>query len=299
MYSTDMSNAAVTMNCAMRTLIVLMLLVTSCTKKSQDLWYIANLQIYEDNLHNSALAIKKNEINTILVNSLKRYPRFVLLESQQKVPSGQSSLRCAFKIRQVKQNAKKNLTNPDPQIQTEVQVQMEIRIINSPDSWNSEGSGKTLTIATEQAVQGLVIQLETLGKTDSQLIEDLTSNDVRVRDAAVRMLAERKSSLALPALIKTLKDENRLVAMHAVGAIHAIGGKQAVAALTEMPESKDPQFLLALVELVASLGGGDAKAFLFTLASGHPQDAVREAARDALKRLDNLGSSRPAHHPAP
>jgi HEAT repeat protein len=52
-----------------------------------------------------------------------------------------------------------------------------------------------------------------------------------------------------------------------------------------MSQTRDPQFVIALVDVVSQLGGKDAEAFLFTLASGHPDEAVRRSAQEADARL--------------
>ena len=80
-----------------------------------------------------------------------------------------------------------------------------------------------LQVALEDAARGLAWQLESRRKTDDELVRDLADPDPRVRDYAVRSLADRRSPAVVPQLIARLEDDNPAVALRAVGALVAIG----------------------------------------------------------------------------
>ena len=142
-----------------------------------------------------------------------------------------------------------------------------------------------LQVALEDAARGLAWQLESRRKTDQELVRDLSDLDPRVRDYAVRSLADRRSPAVVPQLIARLEDDNPAVALRAVGALVAIGDRRAVEPLIEMTRKRPPQLVAQVLYALASLGGPTAEAFLYTLESGAPDDEVRHAATDALAEL--------------
>src|SRR5438045_6185140 len=81
--------------------------------------------------------------------------------------------------------------------------------------------------ALHDAVTGLAAQLDARGKTDDALLKDLSSADARVRDYAIRVLADRRSPAAVPQLIARLQDANPEVARRAAGALIALGDRRA------------------------------------------------------------------------
>ncbi len=85
-----------------------------------------------------------------------------------------------------------------------------------------------LDAALREAVLALRDQIDARSKTDAQLIADLSSQDVRVRDYAIRVLADRRSPAAVPQLIARLQDSNPDVARRAAGALIAVGDRRAV-----------------------------------------------------------------------
>jgi len=131
---------------------------------------------------------------------------------------------------------------------------------------------------------------------------DLQDPDARVRDYAIRALADRRSVEVVPQLVGRLNDENPAVALRAVGALVAIGDRRAVDPLIEMTRKRPPQVVTQVLYALASLGGPTAEAFLYTLESGATDDEVRRAATDALaelRRKRDESSARDLHPPRP
>jgi len=142
-----------------------------------------------------------------------------------------------------------------------------------------------LDAALRDAVAGLVAQIDARGKSDEALLRDLTASDARVRDYAIRVLADRRSPAAVPQLIARLQDPTPEVARRAAGALIAIGDRRAVTPLIEMTRHRRSEDVGPILYAIASLGGPEAEAFLFTLESGAPDEETRRAAKGAYEDL--------------
>ena len=142
-----------------------------------------------------------------------------------------------------------------------------------------------LDAALRDAVAALGTQLDARGKTDDELIRDLTVSDPRLRDYAIRVLADRRSPAAVPQLIARLQDPTPEVARRAAGALIAIGDRRAVTPLIEMTRHRRAEDVGPILYAIASLGGPEAEAFLFTLESGAPDEETRRAAKGAYQDL--------------
>jgi hypothetical protein len=127
--------------------------------------------------------------------------------------------------------------------------------------------------------------------SDADLVASLKSNDERLQLFAVQRLGERKAQLKNMALIALMDEKTKPeLALRAIGALIAIGDPAAAEPMIELARNKDPQFVLQVVFALGSLGGPTAEGYLVTLASGHPVEAVRRGAEDALAEL---GRKRP------
>lgn len=136
--------------------------------------------------------------------------------------------------------------------------------------------------ASRKAASALALGLAEVGKPDAELIRDLEAGDARLRDHAVRVLAARKSPAAVPALVARLRDPDPEVVERAVGALAEIRDPRAVEPLIELTQRREGPFVAQLVRIIGDIGGSEAEAFLGTLAAGHPEAVVRDAAREAL-----------------
>lgn len=143
----------------------------------------------------------------------------------------------------------------------------------------------SLDAALHEAVVALNYQIESRRKSDTALVADLSSPDPRLRDYAIRVLADRRSPAAVPSLVLRLQDDNEDVARRAVGALVAIGDRRAVRPLIDITRKRRPEQVRPILYALGSLGGPEAEAFLYTLESGSPDEEVRRAAHDAFADL--------------
>jgi HEAT repeats len=144
---------------------------------------------------------------------------------------------------------------------------------------------RAATAALERAVGGFSVQLAAEHKRTPELVKDLSSPEARVRDHAVRVLADRGEREAVPALMARLRDPDPEVAERAVGALAQLRDARAVPALIDLAHHRDGPYVANLAHVVGDIGGADAKAWLLTMASGHPDEVVRGAAREALTEM--------------
>jgi HEAT repeat protein len=107
-----------------------------------------------------------------------------------------------------------------------------------------------------------------------------------VRDHAIRVLADRGERHAVPPLIARLRDPDPEVSELALGALAQLRDERASLAIIDLAHHRDPAFTAQIARILGDIGGEDARAWLLTMSSGHPDIAVRNAAREALADLD-------------
>ncbi len=139
--------------------------------------------------------------------------------------------------------------------------------------------------AAADAARGLALGFAAEAKPLDALLADLGAGDARVRDHAIRVLADRRSPEAVPALLERLRDGDPEIVQRAVGALAQIGDRRAVGPLIEVAQGGDPALTARVARIVGDIGGPEAEGYLLTLEAGHPDPAVRRAAREALADL--------------
>ncbi len=141
---------------------------------------------------------------------------------------------------------------------------------------------RALAGAARRAAADLMLGIAESAKVNHEVIADLDSGDSRVRDYAVRVLADRKNPAAVPALIARLRDPDPELVERAVGALDELRDPRAVEPLIELSHRREGPFVAQLARIIGDIGGPEAEAYLLTLASGHPEPIVRKAAGQAL-----------------
>jgi hypothetical protein len=223
--------------------------------------------------------------------------------------SGKFALRPRGARIRVEVEHARRLPGPADRDQAEVMVSLELQADADGDRLLAEGLGRQLgdaegelrVTAFEGALRGavkdaslaLAYQLDARKKSDAELIADLAANDPRVRDHAVRVLADRRNPAAVPNLVARLNDESPVVVLRAIGALVAIGDRRAVRPLIELTRKRPPQIVAQILYALGSLGGAEAESFLYTLESGAAEEEVRRAAAEAFADLHRKQSDAP------
>lgn len=142
-----------------------------------------------------------------------------------------------------------------------------------------------VTQAAQRAAEGIALAIAAEDKPAAELLADLGAKDGRVREQAIRVLGERRSRAAVPALIGRLKEEDPRLVQRVIAALAQIGDERAVPALIEASRGGDAALTARLVRYIGDIGGTEAEGYLLTLESGHPDRRVRKAAREALDEM--------------
>jgi HEAT repeat protein len=161
---------------------------------------------------------------------------------------------------------------------------------SAPIAGGPQGLRAALEQATTSALQVVVAsfsaQLAAEQKRKSELVKDLGSSQAGVREHAMRVLADRGERDAVPALIARLRDRDPEIRERAVGALAQLRDQRAVGPLIELVHRRDAQYVAQMALIIGDIGGPEARAWLLTMSSGHPDQAVRRAAHEALTEMD-------------
>ena len=121
------------------------------------------------------------------------------------------------------------------------------------------------------------------------------------REAAADVLVDRGVRAVIPALIQELQCPEDSVRLKAIGELVELKAKSAAPALIELAERRrpmgvDPRLQVQIIYALGSIGGRDAQAYLYTMASGHPDPRIRQAAQEATHQLEH-DHAQPPHTP--
>ncbi len=154
--------------------------------------------------------------------------------------------------------------------------------------------------ATVRAVEGVLDDIagnagalvKASGQSDEELVKTLEATapndggtELRAKSFAVKVLADRKNPAAVPSLLEQLKDEDPDEVRAAIGLLVELKDPRAAAAMIDASHARDNLFQRDVVFALGALGGEEAEAYLFTMAQGHDEPAIRAAAQQALDEL--------------
>lgn len=229
---------------------------------------------------------------------LESAARAAFTEAGFKLGDGKRSTRARVDVLAVR------FVPPDRRVglpRVEVAIELELSPVDpaGPEGTREVGTGsaplgeggpggaarEALALAARRAAEALAIGYAAEMKPIDQLLAELDAPDARVRDQAARVLAERKSTAAVPSLIERLRDGDPEVVSRAIGALAQIGDVRAVDPLIEVSYGAEPGFAARVARIIGDIGGKEAESYLLTLESGHPDAAVRQSAREALAEL--------------
>ena len=116
------------------------------------------------------------------------------------------------------------------------------------------------------------------------LVADLAAEDARVREQAIRVLAEQRARAAVPALIERLRLEEPRLGHRIVAALAQIGDERAVPALIELSRGSDPALTTRLVRFIGDIGGAEAEGVPPHARVGAPRAAGAEGGARGARR---------------
>lgn len=179
----------------------------------------------------------------------------------------------------------------------------------APPPPDHEGQATAMRVAFAQSMDrasaGLLRAVVTADRSSDALRAELSSPDAGVREAAADVLVDRHDAAAIPVLEAELGDDDDHVKMKAIGELVELRASQAVPRLIDLAQSSDPRLgteprlQMQIIYALGAIGGTEAEAYLYTIASGHPDEMVRNAAREASAELARARSPAPAKVPAP
>ena len=111
---------------------------------------------------------------------------------------------------------------------------------------------------------------------------------------AMQALGSRREKRATPALAALLKSPDADVAATALQALTLLADEAAVDAIIAYSDRQPAQLRKQCIDAVKATGSPRARAWLFTLSSGHPDPAVQSHARAALAALEPGATARVA-----
>jgi HEAT repeat protein len=154
------------------------------------------------------------------------------------------------------------------------------------DATDAVPTREQLELAAGAAASELESERRLMLRPAADIEMALNHDSRRIRDFAIRVAGARRLKQLVPALNKRLQDEPEGdLVLRVVGSLVQIGDTAAVGPLVELTKKRHPIFVNQIVYAVAAIGGGEAEAYLDTVAQGHPSEHVRTAAKEALAEL--------------
>jgi len=150
--------------------------------------------------------------------------------------------------------------------------------------------------AVVEAGQRMQTAMELYWGPESAVSAGLSSQVEWQRGMSADAAGVRALKSAVPALMNMVqnKDEAPELVVKAVGALLAIGDPRAAPAIIDACRHQSPQYVVQMLFALGVLGGRQAQGYLFTVQSGHPDPAVRQAAASALEELERRRDPAPA-----
>ncbi len=238
----------------------------------------------------AAVGMEREALRRIALDAFSRTPGFEVPAAEP--AKGAPRCRGAIALEEAR------LTLRGAGSQAEVLVRMEVdpgegadRVADTVRGTEMVAPGESTGSAFRRAIQssalraahGLALALAESRKPDEEVLRDLDSGDPKVRELAVGVLADRKNPAAVPGLIARLQDPDPAIADRAVGALAQIGDPRGVGPIIELSRRREGPFVAQMVRAVGDIGGSEAEAYLETMATGHPDPLVVEAAKAALR----------------
>jgi hypothetical protein len=247
---------------------------------------------------NSQLSLGADQVRTLFSQALKASKRFELTEEgrPREVRPWRLTLELPFTREVLKDDGQHTYAEVGATLvlerfggelpeRYEVVGLGEIKVEKDTPEARRTALYAALEAAMRQVSESAVLQLTALDRDDAGLLQDLQTSDPRIREFALRTLAERGHPAAAPLLIEQLKSGEADTVRRAIGALVEMRAPSAVPALIDLARGKEVGFLQEIVFALGEIGGAEAEAYLYTVAQGHDQPAIQAAAQQALDTL--------------
>jgi hypothetical protein len=249
---------------------------------------------------NGALGLTPAQVRRRLWDTLDRDRRFRLIVREKNPEDRPEAVQLVFELGYTREVDRAGAPGPlaevggtlaihrregEGSVRAEVTASASVPLDGSGPQAGRAAMQRALDAVLRDAVRLAELRLSALEATESRLLADLKGKDLEKRDAAVAVLADRKHPAAIPPLIERLRDPNPDRARSALGALVELKAQQAVPTVIDLMKGRAPGEAQELVFALGGLGGEEAEAFLFTVAQGHDQRWVQEAAVQALQEL--------------
>jgi hypothetical protein len=253
---------------------------------------------------NGLLGWAPSDVQGLFTDLLRQSRRFELLEEGKEkgrreeawsltleLPFTREALKdgSAFTFAEVGATLVLERRGADPVQRYQVVGLGEVRVEGKDAEARRKALREALQRALAQVTDAASLQLAAVDRPDAALLQDVQSQDERVREFALRVLAERRHPAAAPLLIRQLQEEDAQQVRQAIGALAEMKARAAVPALIDLMKDREIGFAQEVVFAIGEIGGTEAEAYLFTVAQGHDQPDVQAAAQQAL---DTLNASR-------
>jgi HEAT repeat protein len=302
----------------------LALALAGCTRHPAAPLAISKLTIAEESVAAApALGLGAEKMREAVESALKAQG-VVLLKPEQQPPSGTQ----VYKVRAEIGGARlEDIPFDDGGVGQEAQVELVLEATRStadgslkisgggtghvaaPPAPDVDGQAAAFKRAFGQGLELAAARLARSAVASERPVEalraDLESPDGGVREAAADVLVDRHDLAAIPVLVAELDSADDSVKMKAIGELVELKAKESVPKLIDLAQTRDPRlgtdprFQMQIIYALGSIGGSEAEAYLYTIASGHPDEVVRNAAREASAELQRGHASKPAANKDP
>jgi hypothetical protein len=282
-------------------LILLVALVLGSCRSRESRFPVENVSLQGATLvDNGLLGWAVSDVQTLFSDTLRDSHRFELLEEDEKgrrekqawsltleLPFTREALKdgSAYSFAEVGASLTLERGGGESVQSYEVVGLGEVRVEGKGPEARREALREALRRALAQVTAAAALQLKAADREDAALLRDLRSQDERVREFALRVLADRRNPAAAPLLVRRLQDEDPEVVRKSMGARVEMKALTAVPALIELVKDQEIGFVQEVVFAIGEIGGVEAEAYLFTVAQGHDQPDVQAAAQQALDTL--------------
>ena len=251
--------------------------------------------------------LKRALLEEAMRDVMKAWPGYSFRKAEPDEVPWQVDLRIVFMSERPHEDGAKGA--PTSGESRSVGVRMRLKALR-PSAVKGEGNFETEFVhrarvaagASWSAVAAEAVRRtgEDLGRTvrlarasPEEVLRALGHDNERVRARAAVVAGTRKLQGAVPRLMEIVRaeDEAEQVVLRSIGALVAIRDPRAASALIDAGRRRSSAYVAQIVFALGELGGREAEAYLFTVASGHPNPGLRQAAQMALDGLKSRGEA--------